>query len=158
MSRFRRYVRFTRAEQGSAMVEFAASGVVFFAALIGLMKVCLAVYSYHYVSEAAREGARYAIVRGSACTSYTSACPASSSDIQTYVQNLSYPGITGSAISVNTTWSAYPTGVVCTPSTTCNNPGDLVTLKVSYAFPLSIPFLSSKTYTMTSTSAAVISQ
>jgi Flp pilus assembly protein TadG len=146
-------------EHGSASVEFAASASVLFLTLIGLMNICMAIYSYHYVSEAAREGARFAIVRGSACTSFASACPAASSDVQTYVQSLGYPGIVSSNVIVTTTWTAYPTGTPCAPSTSpCNNPGDLARVKVSYAYPLSIPFWPSKTYTMTSTCAMVISQ
>jgi Flp pilus assembly protein TadG len=145
-------------ERGSASIEFAASAIVFFMTLIGLMKLCLAVYTFHFVSEAAREGARYAMVRGSSCSGFGSACPASKTDIQNYVQALSYPGISSAAETVTTTYAAYPTGYSCTPSSTCNNPGNLATIKVSYAFPLSIPFMTKRTYTMTSTAAVVISQ
>ena len=127
-------------------------------ALVGMMKMSLAIYTYHYVAEAAREGARYAMVRGSACTSFSSACPAASSDVQTYVRGLAYPGITSSLLTVTTTWSTYPAGKTCTPSSTCNNPSDLVNVTASYAFPLTIPTMGTKTYTMTSTAAMIISQ
>ena len=150
--------RDTGSERGSASIEFAASASVLFLTLIGLMQICLAIYTYHYVSEAAREGARYAMVRGSACSGFASACPAASSDVQTYVRGLGYPGIVSSKMTVTTTWAAYPTGSSCTPSSTCNNPGNLATVKTSYAFPLSIPWGPSRTLTMTSTSAMVISQ
>lgn len=128
--------------------------------LIGLMKICLAIYTYHFVSEAAREGTRYAIVRGSACnaTYFPTACPASGNNISSYVKSLGYPGISSTAMTVSTSWATYPAGKVCTPSPTCNNPTDLVTVQVQYAFPLSIPFMANKTYTMTSTSAMIISQ
>ncbi len=127
--------------------------MVLFTMMIGVMTMCQGIYTYHYVSEAAREGTRYAVVNGSSVTT-----PATTSSIQTYVRNLGYPGIQSSLMTVTTTWSAYPTGVTCTPSSTCNNPGNLVTVKTSYAYPLSIPYLGSKTLTMTSTSAMVISQ
>lgn len=151
---------FAGAEDGSAAVEFAVSASVFFMTLVGLMKICLAIYTFHFVAEAACEGSRYAIVRGSSCNStyLTSACPATGGNISTYVKGLGYPGISSSAMTVTTTWGQYPTGRTCTPSSTCDNPGDLVTVKVQYAFPLSIPFMASKTYTMQSTSAMVISQ
>jgi len=130
--------------------------------IIGLMKICLAIYTYHFVSEAAREGTRYAIVRGSRCntTYFTSACPANvdGSDVSAFVKSLGYPGISTSAMTVTSAYSTYPAGKVCTPSLSCNNPSDLVTVQVQYAFPLSIPFMSNKTYTMTSTSAMIISQ
>ena len=128
--------------------------------LIGLMKICLAIYTYHFVSEVAREGTRYAIVRGTSCNStyITTACPASTGDISTYVKGLAYPGISSSAMTVTTSYATFPVGKVCTPSPNCNNPTDMVTIQVQYAFPLSIPFLANKTYTMTSTSAMIISQ
>jgi hypothetical protein len=138
----------------------AMSASVLLMTLIGLMKICMAVYTYHFVSEAAREGSRYAIVRGSACTNFPSACPAvtDGSDLSTYVKSLSYPGITSSAMTVTSSYSGFPVGVICTPSSACNNPGNLVTVHVQYAFPLSIPFIGSRTLNMTSTSAMVISQ
>lgn len=124
-----------------------------FTMLIGTMNMSQAIYTYHYVSEAAREGTRYAMVKGSNVTT-----PATSAAIQTYVQNLGYPGIQSSLMTVTTTWKAYPTGTSCLPSSTCNNPGNLVTVTASYAYPLSIPYVGKKTLTMTSTSAMVIAQ
>jgi Flp pilus assembly protein TadG len=122
--------------------------------MMGMMNMSLAIYTHHYVSEAAREGTRYAIVRGSSVTT-----PATSGSVQTYVRGLGYPGITASLMTVTTTWAAYPTGVTCTPSTTpCNNPGNMVTVTASYAFPLTIPFMPNKTLNMTSTSSMIIAQ
>jgi Flp pilus assembly protein TadG len=145
--------RLANGDSGQATVEFAASVSVMFLAMMGLMNMSLATYSYHYVSEAAREGCRYAMVNGSSVTT-----PATSDAIQTYVRGLGYPGITSSLMTVNTTWSAYPSGTVCTPSTTCNNAGNLVTVHASYAFPVKIPFFPTKTITMSSTSRMVIAQ
>lgn len=142
-----------RSDSGSAMVEFAATAVVFFMTLIGLMKICLAVYTYHYVSECARETVRYAIISGSSSGSPVSTNTA----IQTYARGLGYPGINTSLLTTATTWDTYPTsGGTCTPSSACNNPGNIVKVTVSYAFPLSIPYMSNRTLTMTSTSAMVI--
>ena len=140
------------------MVEFAASGTVLFLTIVGLLKMCLAIYTYHYISEAAREGTRYAMVRGSSCSGFATACPAVSSDVQTYLRSVTYPGITSSLVNASATWAAYPSGVSCTPSATCNNPGNQVTVKVTYAFPLSIPFMSNRTLNMTSTATNIIAQ
>ena len=141
-------------EGGSALVEFAMTSVVFFMTLVGLMKVCLAVYTYHYLAEAARETVRYAVIRGSSSSS-----PVSTNDsIQTYARGLGYPAITSSLITTTSTWDTYPTaGGTCTPSAACNNPGNIVKVKVSYAFPLSIPFTSNTTWNMSSTASMVIS-
>ena len=157
-SAFRRRIRarlgLAHGERGSASVEFAMTSIVFFMTMVGMMKMCLAVYTYHFVSEAAHEGSRYAIVHGAA-----SGSAAANSGIQTYLRNLDYPGIQTSLITTTTSWDTYPTaGGTCTPSATCNNPGNIVTVKVSYAFPLSIPWMANKTLTMTSTSAMVIAQ
>ncbi len=150
-------------ELGSSIVEMALASTILFAFIIGIMMMSLGVYSYHYISEAAREGTRYAIVRGSsagsACVTYSSsACIASSANIQSYVKSLGFPGINANNMIVNPSWSAYPTGVSCTPSASCNNPGNLVTVNVHYTFPVHVPFVPSSTFTLNSTAAMVISQ
>ena len=143
---------------GSVTIETAVSFVLHFALLFGVMEASLGVYAFHFTAEAAREGTRFASVRGFSCTGSMSACPAQSSDIQTYVKGMTYPGIDPAAMTVTTTWSAFPSGTVCSPSTSCNNPGDLVTVVVQYRFPFAVPLLPSNTWAVTSTSAMVISQ
>jgi Flp pilus assembly protein TadG len=149
--------------KGQTLVETALSLVVLLAVLFGLMFLALTLYSYHYISEAAREGTRYAIVRGSACTGWTSACPAGAADIQNYVANLGYlAGITTSDVAVE--WCNPPTGgatVTCSSSTSApgyNAPGNLVQVKVTYSATLLLPMISSTPLTMSSTSQMMISQ
>jgi Flp pilus assembly protein TadG len=140
---------------GQALVETAVSLTILLTLVFGLINVGMALYSYNFVSEAAREGSRYAMVRGSSCTSPCTAATAAS--IQTYVQSLGYPGLNPSNLTVTTTWP--DTGSSCTPSVTpCNNPGNNVMVKASYAFPWSVPFIPSSTLTMSSTSEVIISQ
>ncbi|MEO6965529.1 MAG: TadE family protein [Acidobacteriaceae bacterium] len=146
-----------RGEEGAAMVEMAISIVILLTIVLGIMKVCLALYTYHYISEAAREGTRFAIVRGSACASPGYECDATSAQIKTYVEGLGYPGIDPSVMTVTSAWSGYPVSGTCV-SAGCNGPGDLVTVIVGYKFPLSIPFVPSQTISMSSSSAMVISQ
>ena len=146
-------------ERGSALVEFALSVTIMATLLFGTMAMSLALYSYHFIAEAAREGSRYAMVRGSSCTAYsgfTSACPATPAQIQTYVRSLNFPGINPNQMTVIAAFSAYPTGGTCTPSSLCNNPGNQVTVTVSYQLPVSIPFVPARTLTMTSRSQMVI--
>jgi Flp pilus assembly protein TadG len=127
--------------------------------IVGLMKVCLAAYSYHYVSEASREGARYAIVRGATCANADlTSCTATADSISTYVKALTYPAINPSLMTVTTTWVPFPTGVGCDPDPSCKNPGNMVTITVQYSFPLSIPFRSTQTLNMTSTASGIIAQ
>ncbi len=145
-------------EDGATLVEMALSALLLLAFIFGVMEICLALYSYHYISEAAREGTRYAIVRGYSCNSWASACPASASDIQNYVKGLGYPGIDPSRMTVTPTWSAYASGFSCPPAPSpCNSIGNLITIQVRYNFPLSVPFVSLSSISMSSTSAMVIS-
>jgi Flp pilus assembly protein TadG len=154
----RRCTFHARGEQGAALVEMALAAAVLLTVLFGMMEISLALYTYHFVSEAAREGTRYAIVRGSSCTGFSAACPASPADIQSYVQNLGFPGIDPTAMTVDTVWSAYPAGGACTPLASCNNPGNMVNVTVNYQFPLAIPFIPASTLAMSSSSQMVISQ
>jgi len=50
---------------GATIVEFSISAALFFTMLFGVMVMSIAFYSYHYISEASREGARFAAVHGS---------------------------------------------------------------------------------------------
>jgi Flp pilus assembly protein TadG len=150
---------FVRNDYGAAALEMAVSASVFLMCLFGAFKVCLAVYTYHYVAEAAREGARYLVVRGADCgTTFItdSSCPANTdgSTVTSYIQGLGYPAITTSLLTVTTTYSAYPSTTTC--SGLCNSNGNMVTVKVKYAYPLSIPLFGSSTWNLSSTSSAII--
>lgn len=132
--------------------------IILLAVLFGVIEICLALYTYHFISAAAREGTRYAIVRGFSCQAPGNPCPATKADIQNYVSTLGFPGINIPSSDVSVTWAAYPAGGSCSPSSSCNNPGNMVTVTVKYSFPLSVPFVPSSKIPMTSTSAMVISQ
>jgi Flp pilus assembly protein TadG len=154
-SRVRRTVG---AEVGSSMVEFAVASVILFTLVFGVIAICLALYSYNVTAEAAREATRYAIVRGSACTTFSD-CNIDQPGLQTYVQSLGFPGINPSSLTVTASATSPATGTTCTPTLTpCNKPGNLVKVTVQYTFPLVIPFVPSRILTMSSTSAMYISQ
>jgi Flp pilus assembly protein TadG len=159
-----------RDDTGSALVEMAASCVVLIAMFFGVFEFGLAAYTYHYVSDAAREGARFAMVRGStSCTNTPnlSTCNATATQISDYVKNLGYPGINAAAnMTANVSWltATTVTGGSNTTTTwapctgTCNLPGNMVNVAVSYAFPLVIPFSTSNTINVTSTAQMVVAQ
>jgi Flp pilus assembly protein TadG len=155
------WLRRSRSEYGSTLVETALSLVILLTVALGVMEMSLALYTYHFVSDAAREGTRFAIVRGSSCATnagLASACPATQADIQSYVRGLGFPGIDPSLMTVTTTaYLAYPTGTVCTAAfLTCMSPGNQVKVTVRYQFPLSIPFIPASTLSMSSSSQMVI--
>jgi Flp pilus assembly protein TadG len=166
-------------EDGASIVEFALCCVVLLSMLFGIMYISLGLYTYHYISDAAREGSRYAMVRGSTSCANSSNnltnCIATEAQIQTYVKDLGYPGIDATnKMTVLTDWytlgatTATPpvtTWTLCGGSsssppaaTTCKVPGNIVKVQVTYAFPLSIPFSGTRTLNMTSTSQMVVAQ
>lgn len=152
--------RLARSETGATLVETAISLSILLCVLVGTFEMCLALYSYHYVSYAAREASRYAVVRGSTSCSNTpnlTNCNITSAQLQTWVQSLGFPGIISNNLTVTTTWPT--TGANCYPSTTpCNNPSNLVNVVVNYAYPFTVPFWKSGTINISSTSQMVISQ
>ena len=167
MTRIAQYPKVLR-EDGRSVVEFALACAVLFGMLFGIVYFSMMLYTYHYISEAAREGSRYAIVRGSTCHANTPGLTncgttgITNTQLQTYVQDLGYPGIdAANRMTVNTTWytpsASLSSPTVCTTGT-CNAPGNIVKVQVIYAFPLSIPFWSKKTLNLTSTSQMVIAQ
>jgi Flp pilus assembly protein TadG len=138
-------------ERGTNLVEYAIVLTLLLTTMFGLIDFGRALYAYHFVSNAAREGTRYAVVRGSSCTS--PGCPASSNDIEDYLENA--PGIDHTQLSVTTTWN--PNGSPnC--SVTSNAPGCVVKVQVSYNFKFMLPFLPKSTVVMQSSSQMVISQ
>jgi len=145
-------------DEGAAIVEMAVVSSLLFAMLFGILEFSMAFYTYNYVAEAAREGTRYAMVRGSSCTLLTN-CNATAAEIQTYVQGLKYPGMTAANTTVTTTWfsqSGTPaTWTAC--GSVCNAPGvDSVQVKVTYTFNLGIPFAPKSKLSIHSTSQMVI--
>lgn len=152
-----------RSESGGTLVETALSMTLLLTLLFGIIEVGLMLYSYHFISNAAREGTRYAIVRGSSwgttCSAYTSSgCTATTTQIQQYVLNLGFPGIDPNKLFVTPTSSLTVGGSTCSSFTSCNAASNVVQVKVTYNFPFSVPFVPSQTISMSSTSQMVISQ
>jgi Flp pilus assembly protein TadG len=157
--RIAREYRSAGSEEGSAIMETAMSFLMLMSFLLVVMETGFLLYSYHFISEAAREGTRYAIVRGStagsACGSYNSlGCQASPADVQNFVKNLGF--LAPANMTVTPTWSAFTAGSTCPTTGPCNSPGNLVSVQVQYNFTLSIPVIPTKSYTLSSTAAMII--
>jgi Flp pilus assembly protein TadG len=135
-----------KGEEGSSLIEMALSYSILFTLLFCVMEICLAFYSQHMISEAARGGARYAMVHGASCTTSAGAsCTLTSANINTYVNGLVWPNIAGGTMSANTT---YPNGN--------ENVGSEVQVQVTYTFKVTMPFVPKNTITLTSTSKVPI--
>lgn len=128
--RFRAAARRThRDERGLYLVEMAIAAMAFLLLLFCVMEFGRAVWAYSSIAHGAREGARYAIVRGA-----ESGRTAIESDIETYVRDKA--GL--SSAQVTTTW---PTG---------KQPGSVVEVNVQYSFQPSVPMFPSMALTATS--------
>lgn len=146
-----------RLQRGGALVEFAIVAPLVCMLFLGVIEFGIVMYWNHTVNYAARIGARWAAVRGTGCSN-TSVCPTSSANVQTYVQSV-VPGLNSGA-TVTAQWSAPPSGWAAQPgscgSGTSENPGCIVTVTVSKSVTFVIPFVTTKTVALSSTSQAVI--
>jgi Flp pilus assembly protein TadG len=170
-------------EEGSGLVEYALIFIVFITMLLGIMDFCRLLYTYHFVSNAAREATRYASVRGSTCDDDSScslatpdtgpAAPAKGNTVvQDYVTMLAVPagintsstGCAGSpCLTTTPTWN--PAGsngpTICSTAVngsgpTPNYPGCTVEVQVSYTFNFLFPLVHISPVTLSSTSEMVI--
>jgi Flp pilus assembly protein TadG len=149
--------RARRGESGSSLVEQALVLATLLAVMFGIIDFGRALYTYHFVSEAAREATRWASVRGNTCVGLTGGCPAGAADVQTFVANVSGMGLDPAKITATTSWPIQPySSSAC--GVNIKNPGCVVQVKVDYAFQFILPFLPSSAFTMSSTSEMVITQ
>lgn len=133
------------------MAETVIVMTVLLAMMFGIIDFGRALYTYSFVAQLARQGARWTIVRGTNCN-VLDHCSALSSDVQTYVQSLSYGATNSSNISASASSS----------SSGCNAggpfaPGCTVKVTVSYPFNFMLPFVPSTTINMSSSSTMVVS-
>lgn len=161
--------RLFRSEEGSTLVETGLGMTVWLAMFFGVIQCCYALYVYNWVCEAAREGSRWAIVRGSTCNadlgnSFCDSSGASATEISNYIESQGYPGLSQSNITINTSWNTASattprTWSTCSAKSGCNAPGNQVQVTVAYAFPLGIPFWRGvRTLNLQSTSQMVVVQ
>lgn len=164
--------RLLRTDEGSVLLEWALSLSIFLALLLGTLELSLVYFAYSEVTDGAQQAARWAAVRGSqSCNNIPgmSNCNATTTDIQSFVQGLGYPGLDPAKLDVITQWEQASSTTPTTWSTCnggCSNaPKNIVQVTVSYKVPTFFPFPSnfslnatSQTVTVSSTSSMVISQ
>ena len=151
--------------QGSTLVEFSVSVCVVIAMLFWIFYASMALYADHFTANAAREAARYAMVRGSTwggatCSSPSSLeCTATASDVSKYVKALVSPGLDSSALTVTTTWpGTTPSGATCETTYGNNSPYCSVMVQVTYNFDLAVPFLPRRQIGFSSAATAPITE
>ena len=88
-----RSVRQKDGEAGSALIEFALATIVILVVLFGIIDMGRAAFAYDWVSNAARTATRYAMVRGTSCSTLLSGCNvgppqgAYETDVRAYVNS-----------------------------------------------------------------------
>lgn len=156
-------------ERGSELVEFAMCAMILFTLMFGILDFSRAAYTDFFISYAAQQGARYAMVRGygwngSPCSTTAPPnftlgydCVAAQSDVQNYVQSLALPLISPSKIVVTASWpGTTPDGASCS---TTNGAGCYVKVSASYKFNFALPILSKfSAITFSGTSQKVIQE
>ncbi len=131
-----------RYRAGVAGTEFAMVAGAFLLVFFGLIEMALAVYDYNAVCTAAREAVRYAIVH-----SPTSANPATKDQIQQVAENYA-ASLDPTQLTVTVNWP-----------TDANLPAQKdAQVQVTYQYQMRIPFFSSVSISLTSTSQMLVSQ
>ncbi len=105
------------------MVESSLVILLFFMLLLGVMECSRALHAYHFLSNVAREAARYSIVRGG-----DSGRAVDSTAVANYVTSRAY-GMNPADFIVVTNWDPD------------NQPGSRVSVDVQYNYQSVLPFI-----------------
>lgn len=103
-------------EDGATLVEMGLAALVAIMFLFGIIETSYMLYSYNYVSNAARDATRYAAVRGpNSCndatvtpfpdcglkpTNFTSTTDSTKNPLLAYIEGMGYPGLSASNTSL----------------------------------------------------------
>ena len=172
-------------EEGASLVETAIALALYLSLFFGFIEVSLALYTFNFVSDAAREATRWASVRGhNSCTvsstfpscnllptSVTSTTNSANNPVLAYIDSLKYPALTASNVSADvtwwsasqdanghTSWTTQCTGATDGSGNPCNQAGNAVKVVVTYSFPLSIPFWKKASLSLSSISQMMINE
>lgn len=143
-------------QRGNALVEYAFTITITLTLIFAIIDFGRALYTYHFISNAAREGTRYASVRGWECGvagTYPTDCPVTKNEIRTYVKNVP-AGIDMATLTVTPNFRNPNNLAVC--AIRDNYPGCAVEVSVQYPFKFLFPLMPLG-FTMSSTSYMVIS-
>jgi Flp pilus assembly protein TadG len=132
-----------RRQRGSAMIEFTLVGIPMIFVLISTFEISRAMWNYHTLAYAIREGTRYATVHGSGCSSDPlNTCQATVGQVAQRIQNAGI-GLDGSQLSL--TFISSGNSITCTlnacvgnqtvwPQAPLNTPGSTLAINGSLPF------------------------
>ncbi len=136
--RSRRYRLAIADASGSVAVEFALLLPVFLSLVIGTVEIGRVLYTTHALGYAAREGVRYAMVRGA-----DNPTPATTTNIEDIVK----------ARATALDPAKMVIAVTYAPD---NSPGSLVTVQVTYDHEFFMPFYSFESINLTNSSQRIV--
>lgn len=150
---------------GSQLVEFALCIPILLAVFFAVIYFAYVMYAAHFVTNAANDGARYAIVRGSdwkgsACESASTVnCSATNTDVSRYIAASMPGGLNSGNLSVSTRWpGTTSTGGNCDTQNGLNSPNCVVIVQATYVVNFPLPFVSAQSMSVSSTAAMTIAQ
>lgn len=135
--------RTRRNEKGNNLIEFTLVGIPLVLILISLIEMCFAMWSYHTLAYAVREGARYASTKGKGCTLGTNTCSVTVADVAQQVASAG-TGLIPSLLNIDLV--SADGNVPCHPITNCystttvwppnsfsaNVPGSIISVSGTY--------------------------
>ncbi len=144
-------------QRGSTLPEMAIAAGAALALILGIMDFGRALYTYGFVAQLAREGARWTIVRGStSCANSNNKldnCGQAVANIQSYIRGLSEGATTPSKITATAAPVSCPNGAAAAIS-----PGCTVAVTVTYPFAFMLGYVPKAQINMSSTSTMVVAQ
>jgi Flp pilus assembly protein TadG len=167
-----------RSQRGAALVEYAFVLILFLSLLFGISGFGHALYVYHAINNAAKEGTRWAAVNGHNCnndltcdgTNGMNNLPASKAQIESYVAAHLPPSLDSSSATVTANFLADSgSPPVCTVAVADptgppgskvgpfdNYPGCTVQVTVQYTYNFMFPLIHTSPVNMSVTSEMVI--
>jgi len=132
-------------QRGSALLEFSLSVWTLFLLTFLIFEFCMTIYTYSVLSNAAREGVRYAVVHGtdnSSCSGPSSGCGDTTGSAVTAVVN-GYAAVSFHDTSAMVVTPSWPDGS-STPSSRV-----VVTISYPYVAYLNLPMFTPPTMQVT---------
>jgi Flp pilus assembly protein TadG len=114
-------MRANRTRKGSALLEFTLVGIPLIFTLISIFEISRAMWNYHTLAFAMKEGTRYVVVHGFDCTDNGNTCAITVGQVAQKIRD-SGIGLDPALLRVTLTSQANPP-VNCNPLSSCLNSG-----------------------------------
>jgi Flp pilus assembly protein TadG len=134
-------------ERGSTLIEFTLAGIPILLIIMSIVQMSLAMWSYHTLAYAVREGARYASIRGQGCTYSGNSCSVTVANI---CQQIASAGVGLAPGQLNITLTSSAGSITCNPLNSCssnstvwppasaNARGSVISVSGTYPMPLAL--------------------